>query len=208
MHPKPKIKQWSNSELEAEAAKLLSQFAVYDNRALIIEEVIGKYGLKIFPKKGLSEIAEAFLPIKPGIIFIDQDQFDDGTYALRVRFTLAEELAHNVIHRPMFDGLSVDEVIKFQKSLTDAEYERIEHDAKYMAGAMLMPEAAYRQRFNYFMLSQAGNPHSQVTKLRYVMRQLSYDFCVSVQSVSLRGVFLGLIDWVQYNELMELISSS
>jgi len=69
-----------------------------------------------------------------------------------------------------------------------------------------MPKAVYRQRFSHFMASQAGNPHSQVTKLRFVVRQLSFDFAVSFQAVALRGIFLGLVDWTQYNELMELIA--
>ncbi|MFY9925874.1 MAG: ImmA/IrrE family metallo-endopeptidase [Opitutaceae bacterium] len=207
MHHHPKIKHWNNAELETEAANLISRFGIYDNRALMIEEVVARYGLKIFTIPGLSEIAEAFIPIKDGFIFIDEDQFNDGAYCLRVRFTLAEELSHNVIHRSMFEGMSIEEIKAFQNSLTDEQYERIEQDAKYLAGALLMPEEVYRQRFQYFMANQAGSPHSQVVKLRYVMRQLSYDFVVSLQSASLRGVMLKLIDWVQYNELMELISS-
>ena len=207
----PKIKGWTHKELEFEAEKLLSDFSklgCYDNRALRIEALIDRYGLRVIQVKGLSEIAEAVLPIKEGYILIDEDRYNDVSSELMVRFTLAEELCHNVLHRPLFSGKTLDQIRRFQESLSDTQYERIEREAKHMAGALLMSGPVYRHRFAHFMATQNGSPHSQVTKLRYVIRQLTFDFAVSFQAATLRGVILGLLDWEQYNDLMELISRS
>ena len=197
------LRHQSNDSLETQAAAFLDANAkgTYDGRALRIESVIEKLGYIIFPVPGLVEIADAYIPIKAGYIFVDEDQYLNGSF--RWRFSLAEELAHLLIHRPLFDGKSVAEIVAFQQALTEQEYLRIEREAKYLAGCLLMPRAVFQERFAQFLEIQSQQTPNSLAVLKFVIRQLSMDFHVSCYCVALRALHLHLIDQQQLGELIE-----
>lgn len=202
------VKNHSNEELEKIAEDFLAKWGQgkYDNRCLRIEALIEAAEINgqrytIFPVRGLAEIAEAYTPAKPGYIFIDEDQFlNDGP---RCRFTLAEELAHILIHRPLFDGRSVAEQIKIQEGFSDYDYQVIERNAKFLASCILMPRETFTARFKHFFGMQSARVTNTVQIHRYVIKQLNYDFYVSYFSIALRALQLSLIDQEEFNELNE-----
>lgn len=124
--PLPKL--YKREEIEAIAADFLAGLGngKYDHRTLRIDWVIESLGIEIVPVPGLMEIAEAYLPIEGKRIFVDESQY--ASHSLRWRFTLAEELAHWLLHKPWFDGKTVEEVQKMQSAFTDKEYLTIEQD--------------------------------------------------------------------------------
>jgi Zn-dependent peptidase ImmA (M78 family) len=200
------IKVYGTESLEAIAEGFLSKHGQYDGRALRLEAAIESYGYQIFPVPGLGEVAEAYVPIREGYILVDEEQYMNAE-TFRWRFTLAEELAHILIHRPLFEGMSVPDIIAFQNNITDPEYLTLEREAKYLAGCLLMPQEQYRSRFNQFLGIQSSRVSSELRIFRYVVRQLSYDFNVSFHSVALRALKLDLFDQQQFDDLMEAVAS-
>lgn len=199
------IPAWTHPELEAKAEEFLQGYGRYDNRRLRIEETIEATGYKIWPVPGLGEIAEAYLPIKEGVIFIDEDQYR-GIGGHRYVFSLAEELAHTILHRPLFSGMDVDKIRREQAALTDDEYLTIERQAKYLAACLLMRADWFRSRFARYQAIQKGRTGNQLHVLRYAIKQLGYDFAVSWHSVSIRAFYLGLIDQAQLDDLIESLA--
>jgi Zn-dependent peptidase ImmA (M78 family) len=163
-------------------------------------EALGYY---IFQVPGLAEIAEAYVPAKPGYIFVDEDQYQKAVISFRWRFTIAEELAHILLHRPFFEGKSTKQISQIRDGFSDDDYRIIEKNAKYLAGCILMPRTEFKARFGHFAEIQSQKTSNRLHLLRYVVRQLSMDFNISCYSVSLRALHLGLIDQEQLDDLIE-----
>jgi hypothetical protein len=200
------VKNYTNEELEHIAEDFLSRRAQgkYDGRSLRIESLIESLGYYIFSVPGLAEIAEAYVPAMPGYIFVDEDQYQQSVISFRWRFTIAEELAHILIHRPLFEGKSAAEITEIQQAFSDEEYRIIEKNAKYLAGSILMPMEVFQSRFEYFADIQYQKKVVNSLKiLKYIVRQLSMDFNVSCHAVSMRSMQLGLIDQQQLEDLQE-----
>ncbi len=189
-------------DFEAVAQEWLKEHGKYDFRSLDIELSLEASGYRIFPVAGLAEIAEAFISSLVQYIFIDEDQYM-GVGSFRGRFTLAEELAHDLLHRPLFRGKSHTEIVSYQEKITDAEYKSIERGAKNLAGALLMPAHLFDPRFNHFWGLQRPKVQSDLVALRYVFRQLNFDFNVSVHAVAVRARVRGLIDEEQLEDYLE-----
>jgi Zn-dependent peptidase ImmA (M78 family) len=194
----------TKTQLEATAQAWLKKFGKYDGRMLRLEHSLEVAGFRIEPVPGLAEIAEAYLPAKSNYIYVDEDQYLSNSH--RWRFTLAEELAHDLIHRPMFAGMNSEQIVAFQESLSDEEYETIERQAKRLAGCLLMPEVEFIRRFKHHWDTQRPSVTSDLTLLKYVIRQLNFDFAASHHAIAVRAVYLGLIDQSQFDDFMETMS--
>lgn len=189
----------SHSELEEIAEGFLAKHGLFDGKSVLIELVVQKYGYYVWPVKGLRQFAEAFVPNKPGIIFVDEDQMLD--YPQRFRFTLAEELAHILIHIPRLQGKSARDLSKFTEMMTATQYRRYEHDAKYLASCLLMRKSTFVFRFKAHCEVQQARATNQSGVLRYAIRQLALDFCVPVWPASQRAFQLKLINEAEFIEL-------
>lgn len=199
------VKNFDKHSLEKLAEDFLKQKAQgkFDHRSLLIEWLLESCGYTIFPVPGLAEIAEAYVPAKRGYIFVDEEQYLNGNSSFRWRFTLAEEFAHILLHRPLFEGKTTKEIVKIQDGFSDADYRTIEKNAKYLAGCILMPQGVFKERFAHFAAIQSQQTTNSLSILKYVVRQLSMDFNVSCYSVSIRALHLGLIDQEQLDDLLE-----
>jgi hypothetical protein len=93
------LESHSKENLEEIAERFLQDHGAgkRDGRSLMVESLIESFGYTIWQFPGLSEIAEAYVPAKPGYIFVDEDQYLNGA-SFRWRFTITEELAHILIH--------------------------------------------------------------------------------------------------------------
>ncbi|MCK4276365.1 MAG: ImmA/IrrE family metallo-endopeptidase, partial [Phycisphaerae bacterium] len=57
----------------------------------------------------------------------------------------AQEVSHFLLHRDLLDHIrNADEALELHNSLTDPQYEQLEHDANWCAGAILMPQHQFR----------------------------------------------------------------
>jgi Zn-dependent peptidase ImmA (M78 family) len=197
------VKNHSNESLEKIAEDFLKKYGQgkYDGHALLIEVLIESFGYYIFPVPGLAEIAEAYVPVKRGYIFVDEEQYQNAVISFRWRFTIAEELAHILLHRPLFEGKSAKQIVQIQEGFSDEDYRIIEKNAKFLASCILMPKEDFKTRFIHFTTIQSQRTSNSLQILKYVVRQLNMDFNVSCYSVSLRALHLNLIDQQQMDDL-------
>jgi len=72
-------------------------------------------------------------------IFIDTRHYEEDTF--EYKFTLAEELAHILIHRYFYEGIKdVEDCIKRNNSISEEEYRKYEQQARNLASFLLLPE--------------------------------------------------------------------
>src|SRR6266566_1226378 len=87
-------------------------------------------------------------------IVVDQAQYMDDRYANRLRFSMAHELGHYVLHQTIFQQMprgSVQEWIDFMRDMPEKEYSFLEYHAYEFAGRFLVrPEALRRELTQLF----------------------------------------------------------
>jgi len=101
-------------------------------------------GIFIVPLKNLQHDCdlEGFFSKDFKSIYVDTDLYLDDRYYKRVRFTIAHEIGHLVLHRANIDLVrftSEEEWIKFRISLTDEPLGWFETQASEFAGRLLVP---------------------------------------------------------------------
>jgi Zn-dependent peptidase ImmA (M78 family) len=163
----------------------------FSGSKLLVEELIEDLGFEIYPVKGLSRYAEGFLPRKGKRIYVDEDQM--LTFEPRYRFTLAEELAHFLLIESIFPGKTEDQIAKEIDAFSDPEYGDFERNAKYLAGALLMPQVRFSERYKVLEGVFSERSTSKPYVIRAVLQSLSKEFCVSHESAGIRANMLDLI---------------
>jgi hypothetical protein len=120
-------------------------------------------------------------------IVVDQVQYMDERYSNRLRFSLAHELGHFILHRAVFQQIpraSVQQWIEFMRDMPEKEYSFLEYHAYEFAGRFLVPPDALRREFESAILlaEQNGMPRGQLTEdahLQYLAKPVSRTFGVS-----------------------------
>ncbi len=110
---------------------------------LDIELMLEKAGHQIIPLYNLY----SDYGIK-GIVIKKIDGFDiaiDNNHYMNeefyFRFTLAEELAHILVHPHIYEVLdTIEDVIEFTNKISDEEYRKMEQQAKSLASCLLFPD--------------------------------------------------------------------
>jgi hypothetical protein len=113
-----------------------------------IENVAYHLGLDIAPIPGLRrvcDVAGALYRDAAGAYWIAVDESMMDHRENRYRFTVAEEIAHFVLHREQLDAApDIAGAVALQRSLAD-RYRFIEANARRLAAELLMPRRALRQ---------------------------------------------------------------
>jgi len=187
-----RYKRKTKRELEQLAFGFLkSKGAFFHGSKLLIEELIEDMGFEIYPVPGLSKFAEGFLPRAGKRIFVDENQM--LRYERRYRFTLSEEFAHHLLIQEVFPHKSAKEIAATIDGFDEAEYCDFERNAKYLAGALLMPTPQFIERFQTLEVLFSEGSASRTGILYSVIRELGKEFSVSDQSVGIRARMLDLV---------------
>ncbi len=110
-----------------------------------IERVIeATMGISIIPIKSLQRGCdmEGFISRNFKSIYVDEEMYLDDRYYKRVRFTIAHEIGHLVLHRSNIDMVrftSDEEWISFRMNLNDESLRWFESQASEFAGRLLVP---------------------------------------------------------------------
>jgi len=119
---------------------------VFDNSLPVnIEYVIeATMGINIIPIESLQKACdmEGFISKDFKTIYVDKDLYTDNRYYKRVRFTIAHEIGHLVLHRSSIDGLKFKtetEWIGFRIGINDETLGWFETQASEFAGRLLVP---------------------------------------------------------------------
>lgn len=111
-----------------------------------IENIIEfKLDIEIWPLKNLkgkSDI-EAFLSHDLKTITVDENLYSDDRYVNRLRFTLAHEVGHIIIHSEEITGLDFKDIngwMAFREGMDEDDLNWFEQQAYEFAGRLLVPK--------------------------------------------------------------------
>ena len=77
-------------------------------------------------------------------VIVVQEELPDQRPS-QYRFTLAQEVGHLLLHRPILESArTAEDAARLHQDLTDEQYQKMEADANRCAGAILLPEANFR----------------------------------------------------------------
>lgn len=109
-----------------------------------IEDILEiKLGVEIRPLPGLYRVyaRNGILLSSGAVIAVDNDDFESNQ--TRLRFTLAHELGHVLLHKDHIDNVSLDDVAQAWQQYNGIGAETLgdmERDASYFAGHILVPQ--------------------------------------------------------------------
>lgn len=126
-------------------------------------------------------------------LIVDQQQYLDDRFINRLRFSIAHELGHFVLHKEVFESIpreSVEEWISFMQEMPDKEYGFLEYHANEFAGRLLVPVDELRIQFEKTVVEveHKGMPRGKLTDshLSYLCIPLSKHFAVSQDVIERR----------------------
>ena len=184
------FKNYREQALETIARKVIKEYdpaLMYEPTAIPIEDIIeNHYKLtvvyqqirktgKILGETAFDDTAIAvydngylLLPVKRGTIIIDERLLNPRSYG-RLRFTLAHELAHWVIHQYIYSGSG--QTAAMQKSIAKSSEadKAVERQADLLGSFFLMPTG--QVKMSYYKNRTAPNPAEALAKVFGVSKQ-------------------------------------
>ena len=144
--PAVKVRDYRLYELERIAADALrdAERCLKGRRVDIERLILEKFKLKIesFVELRRRWDTYAFIDATGAVISIDAELMNEVRLEKKYRFTLAEELAHFLIHRHLFANCRIiEDRMKIEKTLDERTRAYMESNAKALASAILMPKA-------------------------------------------------------------------
>lgn len=193
----------SYDELRVLAEDFLDEFHEERTLPVPIEEIVEfDFELEVIPLEGiLDDLAvDAFLTSDVKRIYVDA--FVMRHRYRRFRFSLAHELAHYELHRPLYEQTHVASVRDWQsvqESISEDDYAWFEFQAHSFAGLVLVPAAELRREFHGAVRAarQAGLSEDTLSSEAgkgHLARWLASQFEVSEQVIEKRMEKDGL--WV------------
>jgi hypothetical protein len=138
---------------------------------------------------------DAYLRTDLSGIVVDQDCYMQDKFANRLRFSLAHELGHYVLHKDVYGGLnitSIEDWKDFILNVPESEYENFEWQANEFAGRFLVPydNLKYKVEESLEMIRKTGlteylqqDPDAVLSRVSPFLRKT---FGVSEQVIVLR----------------------
>lgn len=117
-----------------------------------VEEMLWPVGLRMEPVQSLKKAGDVDALLRGDLtsILVDADEYMDDRLQNRIRFSIAHELGHFVLHADVYRGMnysSVEEWISFIQQIPEDQYGYIEQQAYEFAGRLLVPLDHLRSRF-------------------------------------------------------------
>lgn len=153
-------------------------------------------GLEIVPKARLKQAGDidALLLGDLKTIVVDRDAFMDPRAENRLRFSVAHEIGHFILHQDVYGRLqhqSIEEWMQFLISIPEPEYNWLESHAYEFAGRLLVPPVALRDALHdaVQLAEQSGFTEwdaSGETALGFVANHVRRRFGVSSEVITRR----------------------
>ncbi len=126
-------------------------------------------------------------------IMVDQGLFMDDRYSNRLRFSIAHELGHYVLHRDVCDQIprgTTEEWVCFMRDIPEKEYSFLEYHAYEFAGRFMVPVDALRHSFEEALLlvERNGLQRSDLedAHLAYIANGIARTFDLSSEVIEKR----------------------
>lgn len=182
-----RIKFIQKEEIERIADGFLKRYHPEMSLPIPIEDIAElSLGLKIIPIPNLKNDfgVESYITSDFKQIVIDQYCYDK--HENRCRFTYAHEIAHLVLHKDFYSTGLVNDIrtfMKFQDSVTDIEIKRIEQQAYYFAGYILLPGKLFRKTFEESVALLGGKNLLSIPDFVGICQNMATDFSVSEEVI-------------------------
>lgn len=186
----------SQSEVWNRADDFRSKFWNGDLPVDVIGIVEFDLSLDIVPMTSLRQDADidALLLSDWQTIVVDQGFYMDDRYQNRIRFSVAHELGHFVMHKDAFDRIpraSAEEWIAFVRDMPEREYSFLESHAYEFAGRFLVPPAQLSEELDAAieLAERSGLPREQLQEdshMQYLAKPIARRFEVSSSVVERR----------------------
>lgn len=117
-----------------------------------VEKILWELNLQLEPVASLKSDGDvdALLTGDLTTIIVDLEEYMDVRMDNRMRFSIAHELGHFVLHHDIYRNIqfnSVEDWIKFIQSIPEDQYYYVEQHAYEFAGRLLVPPDRLRKEF-------------------------------------------------------------
>lgn len=182
----------SNAELEQIAEIILGRYARRRSGHFVdIEAIIEDAEITPIPRRGgLHKFVNGYAATNPKYIVISESF---ASYPERYRSILAEEFCHIVLEYEIFKTgiLPIDAQ---PHNLTFDQHQQIEHDAQYLARAVLIPKDSLIPLWReHFENAPAGVRHAEDCRLIHCAESLESFFVVWPLTIAYRARDVDLI---------------
>jgi hypothetical protein len=153
-------------------------------------------GLSLIPVDGLREQLdiEALLIGDLSSILVDKRAFMNPRLEYRLRFSVAHEIGHLVLHQDIYTGFkhgTAKEWFDYISAIPDVEYGWVEWQAYEFAGRLLVPPEPLRERFEWAIQTGRDAGYSDwlaadEAALDYIATRIAPKFDVSAEVIAKR----------------------
>ena len=183
----------SNAEIKNRAD--LARGGLCDGKVPIdIENILMTLKVNVIPLPNLrSQINfDSFITSNWENVYVDNDDYLDDFQYRRVRFSLAHELGHLILHRKLFESLNIrtlEEYYNFYEQVPGDQYGYLEAQANSFAGYFLVPrEELFKYREEILKkfrkkLEDSGVKIKDEDLMEYLINPLDEIFNVSGQAI-------------------------
>jgi hypothetical protein len=133
----------------AEADRVRAQFWPSGEVPLEVEEILWAVGLRVEPIQSLRKAGDvdALLRGDLATVIVDADEYMDDRMLNRIRFSMAHELGHFILHADLYRGMahdSIDAWSDFVERVPEEQWGFVELHAYEFAGRLLVPSDGVR----------------------------------------------------------------
>lgn len=156
-----------------------------------IEKTIEKIGIDIIPIPSLENFCntDAFITSDWNSIYVDNEKYMDDRYYNRLRFSLAHELGHLLLHKSVYESLGIlnfEDYYRFLLEVVGIEYGKIETQANKFAGFLLMPPEILKSERNNIVKKYDELKSIDPKQINsYIAGQLAKKFGVSAEAMEI-----------------------
>lgn len=166
------------------------------NLPVEVELLLFPIGLELVPHNSIKDTGDvdALLLGDLKTIIVDYQDYMNDRMQNRIRFSIAHELGHFILHRDIFKNIahaSIKDWVKFIHLIPEAEYSYIEYQAYEFAGRLLVPSERLEKEFrksiqkakdaNFFSWDKTGD-----VALGFIANPISRIFGVSSEVIEKR----------------------
>lgn len=136
-----------NTKIEKETGRFREKFWD-DNVPVDIEFIIDvKLRVNVIPIPSFLKLAniDALITSDWKSIYVDRDEYLDERRHNRLRFSLAHEIGHFVLHKKIYSNFNIknlEDYYKFNKDIPQKQYSYLETQANKFANYLLVPRRA------------------------------------------------------------------
>lgn len=188
--------RYSDSQIQKAADDFRSKY--WDGKLPIDILAIIEFDLEMEVRlaKGLKEKCDvdALLMSDMQTIYVDHDQYMDPSYDARLRFSLAHEVGHLILHRDFYESLEIttqEDIYQFYNLISEEAYRWLElWHCNEFAGRLLVPPDLLvkecQETLNTFKESINLNGIDLETAVNFISPQLNCSFGVSTAVIDKR----------------------